>query len=132
MHNKLHQNPHKEWKPRNKQAAIVVSRASWLHHPPHEPEKAVRLPTPEEEHVAYRNELRKRVEAHDAEEARLKAERKTARPKPKEPQKQKCTWAARWLKRLHKQRGLPPPTAEQIRAYQQAQPNYGQPKYRAA
>ncbi len=132
MHNKLHHNPHKEWKPRNKQAAIVVSRASWLHQPPHEPEKAVRLPTPEEEHVAYRNELRKRIEAHDAEEARLKAERLATPPKPKKPQKQKCMWAAKLLKNLHKQRGLPPPTTEQIRAYRKAQTNYGQPKYGAA
>ncbi len=129
--NKFTQNPHKEWRPRNKQAALVVSKSSWIHQAPHEPEKAVRLLTPEEEHIAYRNELRRRIEAHDAEEERRKALKKSEPKKPVKPQKQKCMWAAKFLKNLHKQRGLPPPTTEEIRAYRKAQSNYGQPKYAA-
>lgn len=125
--NKFTENPHKEWKPRNKQAAIVVCKASWIHQAPHDPEKAIKLPTPEEEHVAYRNELRKRIEAHEAEKARLDALKKSEPPKPPKPKKQKCMWAAKLLKNLHRQRGLPPPTTEEIRAYRMSQPNYGKP-----
>lgn len=125
--NKFTETPHKEWKPRNKQAALVVSKSSWIHQAPHEPEKAVRLPTPEEEHIAYRNELRRKIEEHDAEKARRASIKAKQPQKPAKPKKQKCMWAAKLLKNLHRQRGLPPPTTEEIQAYRKAQPNYGKP-----
>ena len=109
----------------DRMAAIVTSRASWLHQPP-VPE-ATFAPDPV---VEYRNQLRRQIAEKEAENARrMAAKQKAAALKPKadRPKVAKCLWVRRHLKQLHRARGLPPPTEAQILALKQRQTNFKAP-----
>ena len=109
----------------DRMAAIVTSRASWLHQPP-VPE-ATFAPDPV---VEYRNQLRAQIAQKEKENAKRKAQRKNrlaARQKPTKPKLAKCLWVRRHLKQLHRAKGLPPPTEAQILAMKQQQSQYGKP-----
>jgi hypothetical protein len=109
----------------DRMAAIVTSKASWLHRAP-QPE-ATFAPDPVAE---YRNQLRRQIAEKEADAARAKAAREqnkvkktTKKPKPRF----KCAWVRRHLKQLHRAKGLPPPTEAEIKAMKQAQSQYHKP-----
>lgn len=109
----------------DRMAAIVTSRASWLHQPPMPEAKFAPDPV-----VEYRNQLRRKIAENEADAARAKAsmEANKVRKMPKKPKPRfKCAWVRRHLKQLHRAKGLPPPTEAQIKALKQEQSQYHKP-----
>lgn len=119
--------PENNWKPRNKQAGFVVRKANelLLHTPPLETTKA---PTLAERLEAESKARLARIALIEKEAKERIERRKKARElkfKPQKPKVWKHMWAAKYLKRLNKSRGLPPPTTEEIRKFREKQPNFG-------
>lgn len=117
----------RKWKPRNKQAALVVRPAHWLHQPL--PEKRF-LPSPAEQHAEHVAELERNAAIARAEAEKREAviaERARLREEAKKTPIARCQWARKELIAIHKRKGLPKPTWEQIRAYQRSRPGYGAP-----
>lgn len=121
------------WKPRNKLAAIVTSKASWIHQPVfHEPE----IKTPQQRQQEWLKGVRSVIEQKEREEAERQERKKIAREAKKlvKPPKEKvrkirCNWVTRMLRKRHKEMGWDPPTKRQIRAEKCKQPNYGKPMF---
>lgn len=126
---------HIDWKPVDKQAAIVTSRASWIHQPPQVSTKPIK--TPEQEHAEWLDSVRRDVERNDyeakcaAERRKIRKEAKASVAASKNPKvrRMRCNWVRRALKLKNKLAGLPPPTNEEILAEKKRQPNYGKPMF---
>lgn len=106
----------------DRMAAIVTSKASWLHRAPQP--GATFAPDSVAE---YRNQLRRQIAEKEADAARAKAARdvKKASKTPKKPKAgYKCLWVRRHLKQLHRAKGLPPPTEAEILAFKMNQPGF--------
>lgn len=132
MNETLWKHKEKKWNPINKQAALIIRRASplLLHAPP--PEPAKREPTLAER-LAAESKIRLARIAAIEQEAKERRERRAAERdsnvKPPKPKVWKHMWAVKAEKRMAKSRGLPPPTQAQLRDIRKAQPNYGKPLY---
>jgi hypothetical protein len=119
--------------PVNRQAAGVFRRAYWDEMPPAEPRF---LPGPEDAAQAT-------IKAAQARLAQIKVEQKAHRAAVKQREAQIKEWrktreriatcrqsAKKTLRTIHKRKGLPPPTWEEIAAFQKQQPLYGQKLHR--
>jgi hypothetical protein len=120
----------KKFKPVNKQAALIVRRASWLYAPP-EPE-ATFAPTQAEILAQHRESRLMRLKSIQEEAVQRIARRKAIREanrKPDKPKVQKNKWMLKAMRQMAKSRGLPPPTKAEITLAQKSLPNYGKPLY---
>lgn len=135
MNETLWKHREKQWKPRNKQAALVVRKANplLLHTPLPEPPKLA--PTLAEK-LASESKIRlariAAIEKEAKERIARRAAERAAKAKPQPPKVWKNMWAAKAAKRMAKSRGLPPPTTEELRKIRAAMPNYGKPVYRTS
>ncbi len=134
MNETLFKHEEKKWKPRNKQAALIVRRANpmLLHTAPFDESK--REPTRAERLESEAKALRLSIENREAEnKARLerRAAIRAAEVKPIKVKTNKNMWAARYARKMAKSRGLPPPTTEELRAIRKAAPGYGQTLFKA-
>lgn len=85
--------------------------------------KAVRI---QAEAAQLERELWKRSKQLAVSRAKKGEFKKSRNPPPKPVIR--CSWVGRYLRSLHKSKGLPPPTKEQINAMKRAQPHYGEHK----
>lgn len=108
----------KKWKPRNKQTAFVIRPAQWINQPPTEPKI---LPSLAEQVASFQAECRHKVREIQSNLPPLK-------PAPKVQPIIRSSWAGKYLRRLAKSKGLPPPTPAEIEAFKRGQPHYGEPK----
>lgn len=116
------------WKPINKQAALIVRPAPWLSAPTVEK----RFLPSAEEIAAQKVKEAQESAAAATERANLRLRQlanraRRNRHKVKPAPAAKCLWAKNQLRAIHARKGLPPPTWDEIRAYRQTQPTYGQP-----
>src|SRR5690606_34099871 len=114
----------KKWAPINKQAALITRKATGYALPP-EPLKAA--PLRQEVLLAEQKEQEARAKQLEAEGEVIKQREREKRDEKKvqrrsRPKKANCTWAARWYRRLAKQKGLPKPTSKEVEAYVKKQP----------
>lgn len=119
----------REWKPRNKQAALIVRPAGWINRPLSVP---LYVPSPEEIAKAEAETLAKNAARMKAENDKFDAERKKIQQEQKEraskrPKTSRCIWARDQLRAIHKRKGLPKPTVAEVWAYRKTLPNYGKP-----
>lgn len=113
--NKLMRQPDQGWKPVNTQASMITRPAKDLERAPEEK----RFAETTEEIV---NRQRKAIQDNIKRiEAIPKKEPKQKKVKAK---RGKCLWAAKLAKRLAKQKGLPPPTAEELRDIRRSQAGF--------
>ncbi len=129
MNETLFKHEEKIWKPRNKQAAMIMRRASplLLHTPP---EELTHYPTRAEILEAESKIRLARIAAIEAEQNEKRERKALARAAIKvaiQPKKWKHMWAVKAAKRMAKSRGLPPPTQKQLMDIRKAQPNFGKP-----
>ena len=124
-----------DWKPRNKQTAIVISRASWIHKSPEQ--SATEIKTREQRHAEWLKGVREDIERKEyeglarLERRRILKETRALNKKPKEMKvrRMRCNWVRKALKKKHRLTGLPDPTNEQILAEKKKQANYGKPMF---
>jgi len=129
MNETLWKHSEKKWKPRNKQAAMIVRKATGYSVPPREPPK---LAPTLAQRLAAESKIRVERIARLEQELKERKERRAASKLKIMPKTKvwRNMWLAKHLRRMAKSRGLPTPSKEVIRAARMADPNYGKPLWK--